>query len=64
MTNIQEAEVEWYLRNGKHEAKRIARDSDGRRYVIGDQSWNSRSGNPREFIEQRMNADIVEGASQ
>jgi hypothetical protein len=50
--NIREMEIEWYRKNGRHKA-RIATDSNGDEYVIGDWSWNRMTENKdkQEFIE-------------
>jgi hypothetical protein len=38
--DLCELQVGWYRRHGKYPAQRIARDSSGAEYVIGDWSWN------------------------
>jgi len=56
--DYQQAEVEWYSRNGEHHSRRIATDRAGNSYVVGDWSWNQRLSNPREVIENRMGRSL------
>ncbi|MFZ2172351.1 MAG: hypothetical protein WAW61_22285 [Methylococcaceae bacterium] len=53
--NIREVELSWYRKNGKHD-ERIAKDSNGNEYVIGDDSWNSNPKNKdqHEFVDPDM----------
>lgn len=53
MNRQKDAEVEWYTAHGKY-PERIARDSMGQRYVIGDWSWNLLHTDKPEVIEPLM----------
>ncbi len=50
-------EVAWYRRYGRFQ-DRIARDSNGHDYVIGDSSWNNFQREP-EFIERAMSLGVA-----
>lgn len=58
--NIQQAEVEWYEKNGKYKSRIV---NEGihtfRRYVIGDDCWNKANPGCIEFIEPAMHNDIL-----
>jgi hypothetical protein len=63
LINVQEAEVAWYEKNGKHK-DRVARDSRGQRYVIGDASWNNRHPSREEMVESKMGLAITRAATE
>ena len=51
---IKQKEIEWYRENGSY-LSRIAFDSTGNVYLIGDWSWNRIVGADRqEFVEEKM----------
>ena len=54
--SYQQAEVDWYKKNGKHKS-RIVLDSSKREYVVCDSDWK-KGGRPSEFIEHLMWRDI------
>lgn len=57
---LAQDEVDWYRKHGRY-PKRIARDSDGIEYVIGDRSWNRQYDNKNqcENIEEIMRKDLM-----
>ncbi len=57
-TTYRQQELAWYMKNGKHGESRIAVDSNGDRYVIGDFSWNKTNPNKKEFIERDSEFDL------
>ena len=53
MIDPRPIEVAWYRQHGEY-PQRIARDSSGNEYVIGDASWNARHEWARERVEPQM----------
>ena len=43
--DVRQVELDWYGENGCYPDTRITKDSDGREYVIGDDSWNRKPAN-------------------
>jgi hypothetical protein len=58
----QDAEVDWYLKNGRY-ADRIRAGSHGR-YVAGDYGWNRANPDRYERIEPMMNRELLPLASR
>lgn len=52
--SLRTAQVDWYLRYGKYPRERIATDSSGVQYVIGDWAWNRKYPHYYETVEGRM----------
>lgn len=50
---VREAEVEWYRKHGRYK-DRITEDTDGKKYVIGDESWNAQHHNAVEYIDNKI----------
>ncbi len=56
--NPRPLEIKWYRKNGRY-VDRIVKDSNGDKYVIGDDSWNTvKNKNRLECIEPDMNFAI------
>ena len=53
MLDQRPIEVDWYRQHGKY-PQRIARDSRGTEYVIGDAAWNARHEWAKERVEPQM----------
>lgn len=58
MLDPRPIEVAWYRQHGAH-PQRIARDSSGTEYVIGDAAWNARHVWAREVIEPKMRREVA-----
>lgn len=50
--SVRKLELIWYDQHGRNES-RIARDNEGKLYVIGDFAWN-RKYRKRELIEYKI----------
>lgn len=59
----QAAEVEWYLKNGRHR-RRIATDSTGALYVIADEAWNRLNPSQQECVDRIMEGAILRAAAE
>ena len=58
MLDPRPIEVAWYRQNGAH-PQRIARDSSGAEYVIGDAAWNARHTWAAERVEAKMMRELA-----
>ncbi len=58
MIDPRPIEVEWYRQHGQH-PQRIARDSSGAEYVIGDSAWNARHTWAAERVEAKMRREVA-----
>jgi hypothetical protein len=56
VNDVQEREVAWYRRHGRH-PERVVRDGHGREYVIGDWSWERSHGPGAEMVEPKACGD-------
>lgn len=57
-SDYQAAEVAWYRQNGLHH-DRVATDSEGKPYVIGDDGWNRRHPKRQEWVDLAMKGWII-----